>query len=57
MVNGHYSYQASKHINPMYHYTGDMVRKVEIKLQYLPTEEMVADLLTKALPFKMHQSC
>ena len=54
MVNGHRSYKASKHINPKFHYTGEMVEAKEIKLCHLPTEDMIADVLTKALSFKMH---
>ena len=50
MVTGHRSYQASKHINPKFHYTGEMVEKGEIVLMYLSTDKMVADVLTKALP-------
>ena len=49
MVNGH-----RKHINPKFHYTGEMVEAGEIKLRHLPTKEMIADVLTKALPFSMH---
>jgi len=30
MVNGHRSYKASKHINPKFHYTGEMVDSKEV---------------------------
>ena len=54
MVTGHRSYQASKHINPKFHYTGEMVEKGEIVLKYLSTDKMIADVLTKALPSLSH---
>ena len=54
MVKGHRNHQASKHINPKYHYTGEQEGK-EIELQYCPTSDMVADVLTKALHFSSHE--
>ena len=39
----------SKHIEIKYHYIWDMVQRGAIKLQYVPTEEQVADVLTKPL--------
>ena len=39
----------SKHIEIKYHYIQDMVHRRAIKLQYVPTEEQVADVLTKLL--------
>jgi hypothetical protein len=54
MVNGHRNFQASKHINPKFHYTGEMVDDGEIRLEYKATKEMVADVLTKALPGTDH---
>ena len=39
----------TKHIEVRYHYIRDMVQKGAIKLKYVPTEEQVADLLTKPL--------
>jgi hypothetical protein len=54
MVNGHRNFQSSKHINPKFHYTGDMVEQGELCLEYKPTGDMVADVLTKALPARTH---
>ena len=54
MVNGHRNFQSSKHINPKYHFTGEAVEKGELCLVYKPTAEMVADVLTKALPARSH---
>ena len=39
----------SKHIEVRYHYIQDMVQKGAVKLKYVPTEERVADVLTKPL--------
>ena len=38
-----------KHIEIRYHYIWDMVQRRAIKLQYVPTEEQVANVLTKPL--------
>ena len=40
----------SKHISIKYHFIRDQVDKGSVKLQYCPTEDMVADMLTKGLP-------
>jgi hypothetical protein len=39
----------TKHINIRYFFVKDRVENGEITIKYLPTEEMVADLLTKPL--------
>jgi hypothetical protein len=39
----------SKHIEIRYHYIRDMVQRGAIKLQYVSTDEKVADVLTKPL--------
>jgi hypothetical protein len=54
MVDGHRNHQASKHINVKYHYTGEQVQLGNIELVYCPTEEMVADILTKPLGRESH---
>jgi hypothetical protein len=40
----------SKHIEIIYHFIKDKVQKGVVKLQYISTNEQVADILTKALP-------
>ena len=40
----------TKHIDIRYHYIRYMIEKGEIRLIYCPTEDMTADILTKALP-------
>ena len=39
----------SKHIEIKYHYIRDMVQRGAVKLQYVATEEHIADVLTKTL--------
>ena len=39
----------SKHIDIKYQYIRDMVEKGDVKLQYVSTDEQVADVLTKPL--------
>ena len=39
----------SKHIEILYFYIQDMIQKGAIKLQYVSTDEQVADVLTKPL--------
>jgi hypothetical protein len=44
----------SKHIDIQYHYTRGLVKERRIHLEYIPTTEMLADLLTKPLPRRQH---
>jgi hypothetical protein len=39
----------SKHIEIRYHFIRDRVQKGAVKLQYIPTDQQVADILTKPL--------
>ena len=39
----------SKHIKIKYHYTRDMVQRGAMKLQYVATDDQIADVLTKPL--------
>jgi hypothetical protein len=39
----------TKHINTKFHFVRDQVASGQVKIQYLSTEEMVADILTKAV--------
>jgi hypothetical protein len=39
----------SKHIEIRYHYISDKVQKGAMKLQYVATDEQIADVLTKPL--------
>ena len=40
----------SKHFNVAYHYTRELIQNNTIKLQYCPTEKMIADGFTKQIP-------
>ena len=44
----------SKHIGIRYHFIRDYVQKGAVKLEYISTDEQVADILTKALPRGKH---
>ena len=41
--------ERKKHINVRYFFTKDKVESGELVIEYLPTEEILADLLTKPL--------
>ena len=41
--------QGPKHIKVRYFWLKDLIDEEEIELQYIPLEELVADLLTKAI--------
>lgn len=43
----------SKHIDIQHHFIRDTIKSGEVEVQYLPTEYMVADVLTKSLPTEM----
>ena len=45
----------TKHIDIHYHFVRDTLTVGEITLQYLPTADMVADVLTKPLPQDKHE--
>ena len=47
-------HKRTKHIDVRYHYTREKVEDGTIKLEYISTEDQVADLLTKALPQARH---
>ena len=42
-------HEKSKHIKIKYHYIRDMVQRGAVNLQYVATEERIADVLTKPL--------
>jgi hypothetical protein len=49
MTENHVFHDRSKHIEIRYHYIRDMVQRVALKLQYISTDEQVANMLTKPL--------
>ena len=48
-VKGHRSFQATKHVNPKFHYTGEKWNQGIINIVHKDTKAMIADQLTKAL--------
>ncbi len=47
MANDFISNRKTKHIETKYHYTREKIENGEVKVEYLPSEEMLADILTK----------
>ena len=45
------------HIDVMYHWLREKVEKGLLKLRFVPTEDMVADVLTKDLARMKHEKC
>ena len=54
MVYGQLNHQTTKHINVRFHFTKDQVQKGEVEIIHCPTEEMIADVLTKPLASDQH---
>ena len=47
----------SKHIDVKHHFIRQVLKEHPVDLTYLPTEKMVADVLTKCLPGPKHMEC
>jgi hypothetical protein len=47
-------HERTKHIDIRYHHVRDVSQKGLVNFQYISTNEMVADVLTKALPRESH---
>ncbi|KAM0730365.1 Retrovirus-related Pol polyprotein from transposon TNT 1-94 [Formica fusca] len=47
----------SKHIDVRYHFIREALANQSMKLEYKPTEQMPADVLTKALANGKHEFC
>ena len=47
----------SKHVDTQFHFTREKVQSTEIAIHYIPTSDMTADILTKALPRDKHYHC
>lgn len=50
-------HQRTKHVDVRYHFTRELVDNGVIKLMYLNTSHMVADVLTKAVPKAKQEFC
>ena len=46
-----------KHIDVMYHWLREKVEKGLLRLQFVPTDNMVADVLTNTLVRMKHEKC
>ena len=49
------NHSRTKHIDIQHHFIRERLESGEISLRYCPTQEMVADVLTKALARERHQ--
>jgi hypothetical protein len=49
MLENEKSSQRTKHIDTKYHFVKDMYKQQQIDIKYCPTENMMADVLTKPL--------
>ena len=52
--NGRFSAR-TKHVALRYHHVGDLVKAGQVKVSYLPTGQMTADLLTKGMTAEAHE--
>lgn len=50
-------HKRSKHIDVSYHFVRDLVKQKEIEINYLQTDCMPADILTKSLTKCKHERC
>ena len=50
-------HQRTKHIAIQYHYTRELVSDGIIKIDFIPSKDMVADILTKGLGTEQHHHC
>ena len=48
-------HKRSKHFEIKNHYLRQQIHAKKIKLSYCPTDKMMADILTKALPHAQHE--
>lgn len=50
-------HRRTKHIDVRYHYIRDVVTNGQIKLEYMPSTDMISDICTKPLPVPKHKFC
>ncbi|GBN92580.1 Retrovirus-related Pol polyprotein from transposon TNT 1-94 [Araneus ventricosus] len=47
----------TKHIDIRWHYIREVYEGGEIKINYIPTDQLASDILTKILTFQKHDKC
>lgn len=47
----------TKHIDVRHHFVREVLKDGIIKIEYIPTTKMAADILTKGLPKQKYYSC
>ena len=57
LASDHVFHLRTKHIDARYHFIREIVSSGAIRLEYLPTDRMPADVLTKSLPSQKHLKC
>jgi hypothetical protein len=50
-------HRRTKHIDVRYHYIRELVAYRKATVTYLPTQDMIADILTKPLPARSFRHC
>ena len=54
-IKGSINHKTNKHISPKFNYTRQQVERRYLKIAHCQTEEMIADLLAKALQIDQHE--
>lgn len=55
VANDPKEHKKMKHIDVKYNFLRDVIAKGFIELEYIPSEEQLADIMTKALPSKQFE--
>jgi hypothetical protein len=51
------AHRRTKHIDIRYHYSRQLIAAGKMTVSYLPTHDMLADILTKPLPLQPLKRC